>query len=135
MKKWFFWDIEDLTLSNENFRKVLYSGEHLQLVAMKLKPNEEIWFEAHNDNDQFFRFESGSWVVHINDSIYEVWHNDVVIVPAWAKHNVMAWNDGLKMYTIYWPSHHKDGVIHETKDIADIAEESSNDDFDWTTTE
>jgi len=104
MKKGYKNNIEKLTTDNENFRKVLYTGEHCQLVLMSLLPNEEIGMEVHPDNDQFFRFEGGDGKVIINETEYAVASGDAVIVPCGANHNVIAGNDGLKMYTIYSPA-------------------------------
>jgi mannose-6-phosphate isomerase-like protein (cupin superfamily) len=131
MKKGYKDNIEKLTTENNNFRKVLYSGEHCQLVLMSLLPNEEIGMEIHTDNDQFFRFEKGSGQVIINDMIYEVKDGDAVIVPSGANHNVTAGSDGLKLYTIYSPAHHKDGIVRSTKKEA----EENGADFDGVTTE
>lgn len=133
MKKGYKDNIEKLTLENENFRKVLYTGKHCQLVLMSLKPTEEIGSEVHEDNDQFFRFEKGEGKVIINETEYEVGDGDTVIVPAGATHNVINISDTLtlKLYTIYAPSHHEDKVIRATRDeaIADSPE------FDGKTTE
>ena len=115
MKKGFKQNIENLTTENINFRKVLYTGAHCQLVLMSLLANEDIGMEVHPDNDQFFRFEKGEGKVIINETEYEVKDGDAVIVPAGANHNVIAGSDGLKLYTIYSPAHHKDGIIRETK--------------------
>jgi len=131
MKKGYKENIEKLTIENNNFRKVLYTGAHCQLVLMALGGNEEIGMEVHEENDQFFRFESGNGKVIINETEYEVKDGDAVIVPAGASHNVLAGADGLKMYTIYSPAHHKDGTIHNTKEIAIASEEE----FDGVTTE
>ena len=127
MKKGFYTNIEQETLENQNFRKVLYTAKGLQLVLMALQPNEDIWAEIHHENDQFFRF----------DTVYEVEDGDVIIVPAGAKHNVTNTSDSelLQFYTIYSPAHHKDGVIHETKAIAEEAEEDWTDEFEGETTE
>lgn len=131
MKKGYKGAIEDLTTENENFRKVLYTGEHCQLVLMSLLPNEEIGMEVHEENDQFFRFEKGSGKVIINETEYEVKDGDAVIVPSGSKHNVIAGGDGLKLYTIYSPAHHKDGIVRATKQEA----ESQEAEFDGMTTE
>lgn len=131
MKKGFKQNIETLTKENSNFRKVLYTGEHSQLVLMSLLPNEEIGSEIHTDNDQFFRFEVGSGKVIINDTEYEVADGDAVVVPSGARHNVIAGNDGLKLYTIYSPAHHKNGIVRVTKSEA----ESNEEEFDGVTTE
>jgi mannose-6-phosphate isomerase-like protein (cupin superfamily) len=131
MKKGYKDNIEKLTTENSNFRKVLYSGEHCQLVLMSLLPNEEIGMEVHPDNDQFFRFEKGSGKVIINETEYEVVDGDAVIVPTGANHNVIAGPDGLKLYTIYSPAHHKDGIVRATRQEA----EENGADFDGVTTE
>lgn len=126
-------NIEKETLENANFRTVLYTGQHCQVVLMSLKPSEEIGLETHPDNDQFFRFESGKGKVMIDDTVYEVGDGVAVVVPAGAKHNVINTSDteDLKMYTIYSPAHHKDGVVHATKHDAEIDTEE----FDGVTTE
>ena len=110
-------NIEKETIENTNFRKVLYTGKHCQLVLMSLKPLEEIGMEVHTDNDQFFRFEKGNGKVFIDGNEYEVTDGDAVIVPCGAQHNVIniSENESLKLYTIYSPAHHKDGVIRLTK--------------------
>lgn len=131
MKKGYKDNIESLTASNENFRRVLYTGAHCQLVLMSLLPNEDIGFEVHEENDQFFRFESGEGKVVINETTYEVKDGDAVIVPSGAKHNVIAGEKGLKLYTIYSPAHHKDGVIRMTKAEA----EANGPEFDGVLTE
>lgn len=128
--KGFFDHLEKITEENENYRKVLYTAKHCQLVLMALKPGEEIGEEIHTDNDQFFRFESGNGKVIIDGNEYNVAAGDGVLVPTGAKHNVI--NTGseiLKIYTIYSPAHHKDQVIHPTK--ASETEEH----FDGQTTE
>ena len=131
MKKGYKNNIEKLTTENNNFRKVLYTGEHCQLVLMSLLPEEEIGMEVHEENDQFFRFEKGSGKVIINETEYAVADGDAVIVPSGTNHNVIAGNDGLKMYTIYSPAHHKDGIVRATKKEA----EENEADFDGITTE
>lgn len=131
MKKGFKENIEELTVENSNFRKVLYTGAHCQLVLMSLAPNEDIGMEVHTDNDQFFRFEDGAGKVIINETEYEVKDGDAVIVPSGANHNVIAGDKGLKLYTIYSPAHHKDGIVRETKEIA-MANEAE---FEGVTTE
>ena len=82
-------NIEKDTLENNNFRKVLYTGKHLQLVLMCLKPGEDIGEETHPGNDQFFRFESGSGKCMIDERVYAVTDGDVVVIPAGAKHNII----------------------------------------------
>lgn len=131
--KGFVQNIEEATVSNSHFRKVLYSGKHSQLVLMSLQPKEEIGLEIHSDNDQFFRFESGTGRVIIDDNEYAVSDGMAVIVPAGAEHNVIntSADQPLKMYTLYAPAHHRDGIVHETK----AAAEADDEDFDGTTTE
>lgn len=126
-------NIEKLTEENNNFRKVLYTGKHSQLVLMSLKPGEEIGLEVHTENDQFFRFESGKGQVIIDGNVYEVEDGDAVIVPQGSEHNVINTSDSLdlKMYTIYSPAHHKDGIVRETKEEA----MSNEAEFDGVTTE
>lgn len=126
-------NIEQETLTNENFRKVLYTAKHCQLVLMSLKPNEEIGMEVHSDNDQFFRFEKGQGKCIIDGNEYAVEDGSAIIVPAGAEHNVInvSETESLKLYTIYSPAHHKDGIIRATKAEA----EANEADFDGTTTE
>ena len=123
-------DIEKLTKENDNFRKVLYTGKHLQLVLMTLQVGEEIGAEVHETHDQFFRIEEGKGKVVIDDNTYDVEDDDAVIVPAGARHNVINTGDEpLRLYTLYGPPEHRDGVIHPTK--ADESEEH----FDGRTSE
>ena len=133
MKKGFNINIEQAVLENENFRKVLYTAEHCQVVLMTLKPGEEIGSEVHPDNDQFFRFEGGEGKVFINDTTYEVSDGSACVVPAGSQHNVVntSENQSLKMYTIYSPAHHKDRIVRATKAEA----EQDAPDFDGVTTE
>lgn len=130
--KGFVADIEDLTKDNRNFRQVLYTGKHLQLVLMALKPGEEIGEEVHADHDQFFRIEKGAGEVWIDGVRTRIKSDDAIIVPAGARHNVINTGDkSLKLYTLYGPPDHRDGVIRATKAEAEAAEEH----FDGTTTE
>lgn len=133
MKKGYKDNIEKLTTENSNFRKVLYTGKHMQLVLMSLKPGEDIGSEVHNENDQFFRIDAGSGEVVINETKYEISDGDAVVVPAGAEHNVINTSDSedLKFYTIYAPSHHKDQIVLETK----VEAMENEEDFDGTTTE
>jgi mannose-6-phosphate isomerase-like protein (cupin superfamily) len=132
-KKGFHSNIEKDTLQNDDFRKVLYTGEHLQLVLMILKPGEEIGEETHETIDQFFRFEEGKGKCIINGNSYNVTNGDVIIIPFGSKHNIINVDKkaSLKMYTIYTPPNHKDGVTFETKEAA----EKSKEEFDGVTTE
>ena len=112
-------DIEALTTGNADFRRVLYTGGHLQLVLMTLPPGCDIGAEVHEDRDQFFRFEEGSGEVDIDDNSYKVEDGSGIIVPAGARHNVR--NTGgapLKLYTIYGPPEHVDGLVEATKEDA-----------------
>jgi mannose-6-phosphate isomerase-like protein (cupin superfamily) len=133
MKKGYKENIEKLTKENKNFRKVLYTGKYMQMVLMSLRVGEEIGLEVHEENDQFFRFESGEGRVFIDGISYDVKDDDVVIVPAGSEHNVinMSNKEDLKLYTIYAPSHHKDGIVRVTREEAMANEE----DFDGVTTE
>ena len=126
-------NIEKLTIENSNFRKVLYTGAHCQLVLMSLLPLEDIGLEVHEDNDQFFRFESGKGLVTIDGNEYEVSDGDAVVVPSGAEHNVqnVSETESLKLYTIYSPAHHKDQIVRETK--ADAMKNEAE--FDGVTTE
>ena len=128
----FVGDIEELTEGNDLFRKVLYTGQNIQLVLMALKPGEEIGSEVHDDRDQFFRFETGQGEVWIDGTANQVKADDGVIVPAGAEHNVV--NTGaeiLRLYTIYGPPEHIEGTVHTTKAEADASHEH----FDGKTTE
>ena len=131
--KGFKGNIEELTLKNGNFRKVLYTAKFSQLVLMSLKPNEEIGEEIHEDTDQFFRVETGEGKVIIDGNEYEVEDGSAVVVPAGAKHNVIntSSTEDLKLYTIYSPANHKDGIVHSTKAQA----EADSEHFDGQTTE
>ena len=126
-------NIEEDTLVNSNFRKVLYTSKHSQLVLMSLKPNEEIGEETHPDNDQFFRIEAGQGKCIIDGNEYQIKDGDAIVVPAGAKHNIINADNKteLKMYTIYSPAHHKDGIVRATKKEA----EQDEAEFDGTTTE
>jgi mannose-6-phosphate isomerase-like protein (cupin superfamily) len=124
--------IEKETRKNKNFRKVLYTGKHSQLVLMSLRPKEDIGMEVHHTVDQFFRFEKGTGKVIIDGIAHKVMDGDAVIVPAGAQHNVV--NTGkaeLKLYTIYSPPEHIDKVLRKTKADA----EAKPEEFDGKTTE
>ena len=130
--KGFVKDIEELTEENTDFRRVLYTGKHLQLVLMALKPEEEIGEEVHTDRDQFFRVEKGKGEVWIDGKRTKIKSDDAIIVPAGARHNVINTGDKpLKLYTLYGPPNHRDGVVRATKAKAEASEEH----FDGKTTE
>lgn len=130
--KGFVENIEKLTEENEDFRRVLYTGQNLQLVLMALRPGEEIGLEVHEDRDQFFRVEQGKGEVFIDGVTTPISGDDGIIVPAGARHNII--NTGgslLQLYTIYAPPEHRDGVVHGTKGDA----EADHEHFDGRTTE
>jgi len=131
--KGFLQNIEELTVNNSDFRRVLYTGKHSQLVLMSLKPGEEIGLEVHPENDQFFRFDAGQGRVIIDGVEHEVEDGFAVIVPAGAEHNVIntSPSEDLKLYTIYMPPHHKNGIVRVTREEAMANEE----DFDGVTSE
>lgn len=132
MKKGYKDNIEAVTTSNTDFRRVLYTGEQMQLVAMTLQPGEDIGAEVHEGHDQFFRFESGTGKAIVNETEYEVAADDAVIVPSGANHNIINTGDvPLTLYTIYAPPEHADGITHATKAEAEVDEEH----FDGTTSE
>ena len=126
-------NIEKDTLSNNNFRRVLYTGSKSQLVLMSLRPGEEIGEEVHETVDQFFRFEKGDGIVVIDKIKQKVGNGDAVIVPAGARHNVINTSKtlDLKLYTIYSPPEHQDGTVRKTKAEAIAKPEE----FDGKTTE
>lgn len=127
-------NIEQRTLENQDFRRVLYTGHNLQLVLMTLQPGEEIGSEVHEDRDQFFRVEEGSGAVDIDGVENKVDDDFAVIVPAGARHNVR--NTGsspLRLYTIYAPPEHKDGIVQSTK--ADAEARHHAEEWDGATTE
>lgn len=133
MKKGFVANIEELSAQNSNFRKVIYTATHSQLVLMSLKPLEEIGMEVHPDNDQFLRIESGEGKAVIDGN--ETPFNDgfAIIIPAGSQHNIINTSDSkeVKLYTIYSPAHHRLDVIHATKAEA----EGDSEEFDGKTSE
>ena len=121
----YFGSIEKQTEENEYFRQVLFTGKHMQLVVMSLKPGEEIGNEVHPDVDQFFRIEQGEATFVFNGNEKKVARDgDAVIVPAGTYHNVInaSKDTPMKLYTIYAPPNHPDKTIHRTKAEADRAE-------------
>jgi len=116
MKKGYITNIEKSTLDNNNFRKVIYTGEHLQLVLMSLQPGEDIGKEVHDEIDQFIRIESGKGIAYVNGIETPIQDDDAVVIPAGAEHNIINTGDSvMKIYTVYGSPEHKDGVIQETK--------------------
>jgi len=117
-------NIEQRTEDNANFRKVLYTGKHLQLVLMSLNPGEEIGEEVHEDGDQFFRVETGTGEILIDGTWSPVGPDFGMVVPGGARHNVR--NTGttpLRLYTLYGPPQHLDGTIHSSAAAAQAAHE------------
>lgn len=130
--KGYITNIERQALENTNFRTVLYTSAHSQLVLMSLLPNEAIGAEVH-DVDQFLRIEQGTGQAIINDVVHDLSDGVSIVVPAGAQHNIInTGSDAMKLYSLYMPPHHKDGIVHVTK--AD-AEADTDDHFDGVTTE
>jgi mannose-6-phosphate isomerase-like protein (cupin superfamily) len=131
--KGFKTNIERETVRNRIFRKVLFTSKHSQLVLMSIKPNQGVGEETHPKNDQFVRFEGGRGRVEIDGNKYTVKDGDAVVIPAGAKHNVINTSaiEELKVYTIYSPPHHKDQIVHKTKEEA----KTNDEEFDGKTTE
>ncbi len=120
-------NIEKVTLANTNFRQVVYTGQHAQLVVMSLKPSEDIGLEVHQTTDQFLRVEQGEGKVVMNGVERLIKDGDAIIVPAGTEHNIINTSSerDLKLYTIYSPPHHKDGIVHKTKQDA-IADQTDH---------
>jgi mannose-6-phosphate isomerase-like protein (cupin superfamily) len=130
--KGFVDDIERLTEDNEDYRRVLYTGHHLQLVLMALRPGEEIGEEVHEDRDQFFRVEAGEGELVIDGATRPVKADFAMIVPAGARHNVRnTGREPLKLYTVYGPPEHRRDVVQRTK----AESEGDHEHFDGKTTE
>lgn len=129
--KGFVQNIEDIAVENDAFRRVLYTAKNCQLVVMALKPKEEIGMEIH-PLDQFFRVEEGTGEAVLDGVRTAISVGFAVLVPAGTNHNII--NTGsvpLKLYTLYAPPNHRDGVVHRTRDEA----EADNEHFDGKTTE
>jgi mannose-6-phosphate isomerase-like protein (cupin superfamily) len=132
MMKGFVAGIEKLTAENDDFRRVLYTGKNFQLVLMAIRPGDDIGAEVHEDRDQFFRVEQGKGEVRIDGVATQVADGDAFIVPAGARHNVFnTGSEPLRLYTLYAPPEHRDGVSFATKAEAEAAHEH----FDGKTTE
>lgn len=124
-------NIEQLSIENENFRKVLYTDKNSQLVLMSLHAGEDIGMEVH-DVDQFFRVEKGNGTAILNGISHDISDGSVIVIPAGAEHNIInSGSESMKLYTLYMPPHHKDGVVHATKAEA----EADSEHFDGKTTE
>ncbi len=116
----YFDNIEEKTINNDYFREVIFTGKYCQLVVMCLKPGEEIGSEVHKNVDQFFRIEKGKGKVIINGKENQFTNGVGIVVPAGSEHNVIniSTSNDLKLYTIYSPPQHKDGIVHKTKEDA-----------------
>ncbi|MBU1033920.1 cupin domain-containing protein [Patescibacteria group bacterium] len=121
----FFVKLEEETLANTNFRKVLFTAPHSQLVLMSLKPSEDIGMEVHEDNDQFIRIDAGHGQAIIDGEVFDLADGSAVVIPAGSQHNIinLSETEDLKLYTVYSPAHHPEGTIHVTKAEAMAAEE------------
>lgn len=129
--KGFVRDIEALAIANDAFRQVLYTAKSCQLVVMALRPGEEIGAEVH-ELDQFFRVEEGTGVAELDGVRSPIQAGFAVLVPAGTKHNVVNTSEApLKLYTLYAPPNHRDGVVHRTRADA----EADSEHFDGRTTE
>ncbi len=127
MKKYYFENIEEATLENNNFRKVVFTGPHSQVVLMSLLPGEEIGAEVHKV-DQFFRIEGGVGKAVVDGEEFAVEDGSAVLVPEGLEHNFINTGDTpLKLYTIYSPANHIDGRVHETK--ADALADTEDEEF------
>ena len=124
-------NVEQLSLANDNFRKVLFTDKNSQLVLMSLLVGQEIGEDVH-DVDQFLRVEKGTGKAVLNAVSHDLTDGSVVVVPTGTKHNIInTGNDSMKLYTLYMPPHHRDGVVHKTKAEA----EADNEHFDGVTSE
>lgn len=114
-------NIEKITQTNKNFRKVLFTGQHVQLVVMSLDPQEDIGKEVHTTTDQFIRIEKGNGKVILNGKEQEISDGFALVIPAGTTHNVIntSKENPLKLYTVYSPPHHKEATIHKTKKEAE----------------
>lgn len=110
-------NIENDSLENGDFRRVLFTGPHIQLVLMTLQPGEEIGLETHDHGDQFIRVESGQGVALLDGAEHPLEDGSAVVIPAGTQHNIVNRSDSepLKLYTLYTPPEHPDGTIHKTK--------------------
>jgi mannose-6-phosphate isomerase-like protein (cupin superfamily) len=117
-------NIENETLDNVKFRRVLFTGPHTQLVVMALKPGEDIGLETHDDVDQFIRVEAGHGTAILDGKEHALGDGSAVVIPAGTSHNIInsSRTEALKLYTIYSPPEHPDGTIHETKAAAEAYE-------------
>lgn len=130
--KGFVTNIEAVTLENEDFRRVLYTAEHSQLVVMSIPAADDIGEEVH-DVDQFIRIEEGEGQSVLDGVERDLTDGSVIVIPAGVRHNIIntSKSDALKLYTLYSPPHHKDAIVHKTK--ADALKDSEH--FEGQTTD
>jgi len=117
-------DIERETIANDDYRRVIFTGDELQLVLMTLPPGQEIGSETHDGHDQFIQIESGIGKVSLNHEDYPVTHGSAVVIPAGMEHNVVntSQTQPLRLYTLYGPPEHPDGTVHPSKADEEITE-------------
>jgi mannose-6-phosphate isomerase-like protein (cupin superfamily) len=117
-------NIEEDTVTNHDFRRVLFTGPNTQLVLMTLQPGEDIGLETHDGHDQFIRVEAGTGVVLLEGKESALEDGSAVVIPAGTEHNVVNTSDDepLRLYTLYSPPEHPDGTVHRTKQEAEAAE-------------
>jgi mannose-6-phosphate isomerase-like protein (cupin superfamily) len=116
-------NIERDALANEHFRRVLFTGPHMQLVLMTLKPGEDIGQETHDEHDQFIRVEAGTAIARLNGEETRLEDGSVVVIPAGVEHNIVntSSEEPLRLYTLYAPPEHADGTVHHTKEDAELS--------------
>jgi|SRR5688572_13461056 len=116
-------NIERDALANEHFRRVLFTGPHMQLVLMTLKPGEDIGQETHDEHDQFIRVEAGTAIARLNGQETRLEDGSVVVIPAGVEHNIVntSSEEPLRLYTLYAPPEHADGTVHHTKEDAELS--------------
>jgi mannose-6-phosphate isomerase-like protein (cupin superfamily) len=117
-------NIEHDTLANEDFRRVLYTGRHMQLVLMTVPPGEDLGLETHDEHDQFIRIEAGTGVAQLGGESSRLGDGSIVVIPAGVEHNILntSPSEPLRLYTLYSPPEHADGTVHHTKEDATRAE-------------
>ena len=117
-------NIERDTLANEDFRRVLFTGPHMQLVLMTLQPGEDIGQETHDEHDQFIRVEAGTGVARLNGRESPLEDGSIVVIPAGVEHNIVntSKDEALRLYTLYSPPEHAHGTVHHSKEDAALAE-------------
>jgi mannose-6-phosphate isomerase-like protein (cupin superfamily) len=118
--KGYITNIENRAFENTNYREVLFTTEHTQLVVMCIAPGDETGMSVHAHSDQFYRFKGGRGKVTIDDTVYDVNGELLLLVPAGARHNILNTSqvDALQLYTLYAPPFHRDGTVHATKQDA-----------------